>query len=182
VTHAYTTPGIYKVTLSSIDALDNASSASAAIAISAAHTAPATTNTPPALTDVGLTNRRFRVGKRATAVSARKTPVGTSFRFTLSSVARVQTTIFRSTPRLREGHVCRAPSAKLERAHAKRCTRTLTVGALARSSEAKGTDSISFSGRFGHRALRPGAYTAILSASNTAGRSGTVTLRFTVAG
>jgi hypothetical protein len=179
-THVYTAPGVYRVTLSSFDALGNASSASGVIAISPAHTTSATTKAPPAITDVSLTNRRFRVGKRATAVAARKTPIGTSFHFTLSASAKLQITIFRSTPGLRKGRLCRTPSTKLERAHAKRCMRTLTVGTLTRASEALGGDSISFSGRIGHRALRPGTYTATLNASNTAGRSGPVTLRFTI--
>jgi hypothetical protein len=179
-THVYTAAGDYTVTLSSVDALGNTSSASATIAISPAHTTPTTTNAPPAITDVGLTNRHFRVGKRATAVSARKTPLGTSFHFTLSAVAKLQIRILRSTPGLRKGHLCRAPTAKLARAHAKRCTRILTVGALTRAGEAKGADSILFSGRIGHRALSPGDYTATLSASNTAGRSKPLTLRFVI--
>jgi hypothetical protein len=180
VTHVYTAAGAYKVTLNSVDALGNASSASATIAISPAHTTPATTMMPPALTDVSLSNRRFRIGKHATAIAARKTPLGTSFHFTLSALAKLQITIFRSTPGLRKGHLCRAPSTKLERAHAKRCTRALPVGALTRTSEAKGPDSIPFSGRIGHRALSPGIYTAILSATNTEGRSKPVALRFVV--
>jgi hypothetical protein len=179
-THVYTAPGVYKVTLSSIDALDNASSASAMIAISRAHSTLTTTNTPPALTDVSMTNRRFRVGKRATAIAARKTPLGTSFHFTLSAVAKVQITIARTASGLRKGRRCVAPSTKLERTHATHCTRTLTVGALTRTGETKGADSISFSGRIGHRALSPGAYTATLSASNAAGLSKPVVLRFVV--
>jgi PKD domain len=179
-THVYTAPGIYTVTLSSIDALDNASSASATIAISPAHTTPALSTTPPALTDVSMINRRFRVSKRAKVIAARKAPLGTSFRFTLSALAKLQITISRSATGLRENHICRAPSAKLARAHAKHCTRTIPVEALTRASEAKGPDSISFSGRIGHHALSPGAYTATLSASNPAGRSKPVTLSFTI--
>jgi hypothetical protein len=179
-THVYVAAGDYTVTLSSVDALGNASSASATIAISSAHATSATTVTPPVLTDAGLSNRRFRVGRRATAISARKTPVGTSFHFTLSATAKLQITIIRSTPGLRKGHICRAPSTKLARAHAKRCTRSLTVGVLTRASETRGADSISFSGRLGHRALSPGTYTAVLSATDAGGRSKPVTLTFVI--
>jgi hypothetical protein len=179
-THVYTIPGDYTVKLNSVDALGNVSNASAAIAISRADTTPTTTKTPPALTDVSMTNRLFRVGKRATAVSARKTPLGMSFHFTLSAIARLQITIFRSMPGLHKGQICRVPSAKLERTRAKRCVRILPVGALTRSSEAKGADSISFSGRIGRYALSPGAYTATLTATSTAGRSRPVTLSFTI--
>jgi hypothetical protein len=180
-THVYTAPGIYTVTLSSVDALGNAGSASATIAISAAHTTSATPTPAPALTGVSMTNRRFRVGKRATAIAARKAPLGTSFHFTLSANANLQITISRSTPGLGEGRACRAPSAKLERAHAKRCTRAIPVGTLTRASEAKGADDISFSGRIGRRALSPGDYMATVSATDAAGRSKPVTLSFTIA-
>ena len=135
---------------------------------------------PPAITAARLTNRRFRVGRQATAISARKTPIGTSVHFTLSAAARLQIAITRSAPGLRHGHSCLAPSAKLKRAHAKRCTRTLTLGTLIRASEPEGADSFAFSGRIGHRALSPGAYHAVLSASNAGGRSKPVTLSFTV--
>ena len=180
-THVYTAPGDYKVTLSSVDALGNIGSASATIAISLAHTTPATTNTLPTLTDVSMTNRRFRVSKRATAISAKKIPLGTSFHFTLSAAAKLRIAISRSTPGLRKGRLCRAPSTKLVRTHAKRCTRSLPTGTLTHASEAEGADSISFSGRIGHHALNPGVYTATLSASSTAGRSKPVTLSFTIA-
>jgi hypothetical protein len=180
VTHVYTAPGNYKVTLSSVDALGNASSASATIAISPALAMASTTKTPPVLTGVGLTNRRFRIGRRATAVAARKMPLGTSFHFTLSASAKLQITISRSTSGLRKGYSCVALTAKLKRAHAKRCTRTLTVGTLTRTSEPKGADSLPFSGRIGHRALSPGTYTAVLSAADAGGRSKPVTLTFVI--
>ncbi len=135
---------------------------------------------PPAITAASLTNRRFRVARRATAISARRAPLGTTFRFALSATAKLQITIKRSAAGLRRGHSCLAPSARLRRAHAKRCTRTLTVGALTRAGEPEGADSVAFSGRLGHRALSAGAHDAILVASNAAGRSTPVALRFTI--
>ena len=57
--------------------------------------------TPPRITGAGLTNKRFRVGRKSTAISARRAPVGTSFRFTLSARATVQVTITRSATGLR---------------------------------------------------------------------------------
>jgi DNA-binding beta-propeller fold protein YncE len=135
---------------------------------------------PPAITAASLANKRFRVGKQATAISAKKTPLGTTFRFTLSAVAKLQITITHTAAGLRSGHSCLAPSARLKRAHAKRCTRTLTVGTLTRASEPQGADSIAFSGRIGHRALSPQPYQAVLSASNTGGRSKPVTLSFAI--
>jgi hypothetical protein len=135
---------------------------------------------PPTLTLVSLTNKRFRVAKRPTAIFARKAPLGTTFRFTLSAPAKLTIAITRTAPGLRGGHGCLAPTAKLKHEHAKRCTRTLTVGTLTRSSEPKGADRVPFSGRIGRRALRPRAYNAVLSASNAAGRSKPVTLSFII--
>jgi len=127
-----------------------------------------------------LTHRLFRVGRQATAISARKKPLGTSFRFTLSAAAKVQIAITRSAPGLRHAHSCLAPTDKLKRARAKRCTRTLTVATLTRANEPKGAGSVPFSGRVGRRALSPRSYNAVLSASNAAGRSKPVTLSFTI--
>jgi hypothetical protein len=134
------------------------------------------TRRPPTLTLVSLTNKRFRVAKRTTAILARKAPLGTTFRFTLSAPAKLTITVTRTAPGLRRGHSCLAPTARLKHKHAKRCTRTLTVGTLTRSSEPKGADRIPFSGRIGRRALSPRGYNAVLAASNAAGRSHPVTL------
>jgi hypothetical protein len=137
---------------------------------------------PRALTisSATLTNKRFRVGKKSTAISARKAPVGTSIRFRLSALAKVQVAITRSAKGLRRGRSCVAPTRKLRQAHAKGCTRTLTVGKLTRSNLRSGANVIVFSGRIGKRALSAGTYKAVLSASNAGGRSRPVALSFTV--
>jgi hypothetical protein len=144
---------------------------------------PAVAPTPaPTITAARLTNKRFRVAKQATAISARKAPLGTSFRFTLSAAAKLQIAITRSAAGLRHGRSCLAPSAKLKRAHAKHCTRTLTLGTLTRLSELEGAGSVPFSGRIGHRALSAGGYNAVLLASDAGGRSKPVTLSFVIVG
>ena len=135
---------------------------------------------PPAITAARLTNEHFRVGKQATAISAKKTPLGTSFHFKLSEAAKLQITITRRAPGLRHGHSCLTPTATLEREHAKRCMRTLSLATLTRSSEREGADSVPFSGRIGRTALSPRDYTAVLNASNSDGRSQSVPLAFVV--
>ena len=145
----------------------------------AAPTGPAA----PTLGAARLTHARFRVSAKPTAVTAKaraRVPVGTAFRFTLTAPAKVTIAITRSAPGLRRGHGCVAPTASLRRRHAKRCTRTLTVGTLVRANEAAGADSVAFSGRIGSRALAPRGYKALLSASNPGGRSRIVQLAFTV--
>ena len=135
---------------------------------------------PPAITAPSITNRRFRVARASTAISAGQAPLGTSFRFTLSGTATVKIKITRLAAGLRHGHSCLAPSAKLKRAHAKHCARTLTLATLTRAGEPVGRDSVPFSGRIGHSPLPAGAYTAVLSASNSAGSSKPATLAFTI--
>jgi hypothetical protein len=134
----------------------------------------------PTLTSVSLTNKRFRVAKPATAIFARKAPLGTTFRFTLSEPAKVTIKITKTAPGLRRGHSCLAPTARLRHKHAKRCTRTLTLGTLTRSRERKGANRIPFSGRIGTRPLARRGYTAVLRASDAAGSSKPVALSFTI--
>ena len=186
ITGTPTSAGSANVTLTVTDAYGIiASSAVIALTVAPAptplgHAITQATTRPPTLTSVSLTHTRFRVAKQATAISAKKTPLGTTFRFTLSAGAKLQITITRTAAGLRHGHSCLAPTAKLKRTHAKRCTRTLTVGTLTRASEPHGADSLPFSGRIGHRALSPQLYKAALSATDAGGRSKTVTLSFTV--
>jgi hypothetical protein len=184
VTHAYGAPGAYTVTVTSADVLGNTSSTSGAVQI----TGPATSIKPPVLAPVApkitaahLTAKRFRVAVHATAIAAKaKPPRGTSFRFTLSEAAKLKVLFERLAAGLRSGKHCLAPSAKLRRVHAKRCTRTLTVGTLTRAVEAAGADSLSFSGRIGRRPLAPGSYKAVLTASAGGLSSTPVTLSLTV--
>ncbi len=138
----------------------------------------------PTLRSVTLTNTRFRVGRAATAIfaraRARRVPVGTRFRFRVSTAATVRISIRRLATGLRRGRKCVAPSARLRRAHARRCTRRLTAGTLTRANVRQGLTAIAFSGRIGRRALRPGFYEAVVTASNATGRSRAVALRFTI--
>ncbi len=150
------------------------------VAQGAAEQTLALTTASPTITAASLANKRFRVGREATAISAGKAPLGTTLRFTLAAPARLQITITTTAPGLRHAHICVTPTARLKRAHAKGCTRTLTVGTLARAREPEGIDSVAFSGRIGSRALTPGNYRAGLSADNNAGPSNTVALGFAI--
>lgn len=139
----------------------------------------------PTLSAVSMTNRRFRVGRQATAISAaaisaRRAPIGTRFRFRLSAVANIQIALTRSAPGLRRGRSCVALTRKLRRAHAKRCTRTPPVGKLTRAKVRAGAGAIAFSGRLGRRPLPLANYRATLTASNASGRSNAVVLGFTI--
>jgi hypothetical protein len=165
VTHEYEKPGTYSVWVRTGDILGNMTmSPVATLTIG-----PAATSLPtrPQLTGARLTHTRFRASKSATALSAAakgKAPLGTSFRFMLSEAAGVQIVFTRSAQGLRSAGRCVAATPKLRRRHARRCTRTVTVGKLTRAHEAKGADTIAFSGRLGTRPLPPNVYTATLTA------------------
>jgi hypothetical protein len=143
-------------------------------------TAPKALPAPPQISAAKLTNKRFRVGRKSTAVVARRAPAGTSIRFKLSAAAKVRVAFTHAVGGLRKGRSCVAPTRKLRRAHAKRCTRTLGVGTLTRTNMRAGADAIPFSGRIGAKALKPGAYRIVLRASNAAGASNAVALSFTI--
>jgi hypothetical protein len=163
----------YRVRLLVHTVLGDASSGEVAFS-----TAPA----PPRLSSARVTNKRFRVSRRPTAVSAgtRRPPLGTRFLFTLSSPAQVKIAIAHAAAGLRSGRRCVAPTAKLRRAHARHCTRTISNGTLTRAHLRVGKVSVPFSGRIGRRPLAPRAYTATISAGNVSGSAQPVRLRFTV--
>jgi DNA-binding beta-propeller fold protein YncE len=112
----------------------------------------------PSISQLSLTNRRFRVGRRRTPLVALRVPVGTTFRYTLSEPATVRVAI----QRRRAGRWRRAGRA------------------LTRTAKA-GRNRLRFSGRIGRRALRAGTYRARFTASDAAGnRSRRATVRFRI--
>ena len=175
-THTFSAPGSYTVTLTVTDndGLINATAKTILVPI------------PPRISHARLTHKRFRVSKHATATAVRRrrsqpqAPLGTRFRFTLSAPAKLLVAITHKAAGIRRGRRCVAPPRKHQRRHAKRCTRILKDGMLTRSHEHQGNNQIAFSGRIGHKKLRPGAYKAALTATNPAGRSKAVTLSFRI--
>jgi PKD domain len=147
-THVFATPGTYQVALFVRD--DNTQSGAAI------HNVTVLALTVPSIRRVSMTNTRFRVGPRSTAVTARA-PRGTSFKFTLKAPAKVTIAITRRVHR-----------------------RAVKVGTLTRANLQNGSNTIAFSGRLGKRALRPGSYKATLRARNAKGRSKPAAVKFSV--
>ena len=87
-----------------------------------------------------------------TAAKRRRTPRGTTFRYSLSEPASVRIAIDRLRPGRRVGAKCRRPTRKLVKK--RRCTRIIATGRLSRSGKG-GANSTPFSGRLGKKALRP---------------------------
>lgn len=112
------------------------------------------------------------MGPKPTALSAAKrkkakgSPVGTTFRVTVSKDATVKVTIERKSSGKRSGKRCVARTKKLRKA--KNCVRYVRAGVLSRGMKA-GKRTIPFSGRLGKKKLALGSYRAVISASNLAG-------------
>ena len=137
--------------------------------------------TKPRVSRVGMSRKRFKVGKKRTPISA-AVKAGTTFRYSLSEESTVWIKIERALPgrraRKRSGP-CRPPSAR--RAKNRKCTRYKTAGTLRRTGEGPGRDSTAFSGRIGRKALKVGRYRATLRAIDAAGnRSSAKRLSFRV--
>ena len=145
---------------------------------------PVADHTPPVLSNLSLTNKRFRRSHKKTAVIAKRhhasrVKEGTTIRFTLSETASV--TVLFEQPRAgrRLGKSCRKPTAKLRR-H-KRCTRYILAGRLTRRTLKPGAQRIAFSGRLGSKALALGSYRLTITAADGAGnRSTPHRLSFTI--
>ena len=162
--HTFAGPGTYQVALFVRD--DNTQSGGAI------HNVEVLALQVPRVSHATLTNETFRVGSRATTPAARasigsssglmaraaaKTPVGTTFKFTLAAPAKVKLAFSRQV-----------------------AGRSLKAGTLTRAKLRSGPNAIAFSGRIGKRALKPGKYTATLTASNAKGKAKPVTVRFTI--
>lgn len=118
-----------------------------------------------------VTPRRFRVAKGRTPLVSqnrrgKRAPAGTRIRFRLNDVATVRMRIERRLAGRRSGGRCVAPKPSLR--SRKRCERFVSRGTLVRRNLAAGTQRISFSGRIGGKALKPGRYrlTAVAIADN----------------
>jgi DNA-binding beta-propeller fold protein YncE len=112
----------------------------------------------------------FRASARQIASPARAADAALApavrFRFRLSERARVRIAIQRDLAGRRKGRRCVAPGSV--RPRAKRCTRWRTVTSLLRRA-APGPNSIRFAGEVRGRALKPGRYRGLASATDSVG-------------
>lgn len=133
-----------------------------------------TDTVPPELTGLSLSSRRFRSRGRRGG----RSPLGTTFRFTLSEEARVAISIERRTRGRRVGRRCRKETSRNRKR--RRCTRYVKAGSVSRAAT-KGRTRLAFSGRLRGRPLPAGRYRARIVATDAAGnRSRTRTISFTI--
>lgn len=144
---------------------------------------PVGDTTPPVLSALAVSPKRFAVAAGLTATVARATPKGAKVRYSLSEAARVFLKIERTTTGHRSGKRCVAGKG---RRGARPCTRYASVATLVRASRA-GATTIALTGRIGTRRtakrLATGTYRLTATATDGAGnRSATPqTASFTVA-
>lgn len=123
----------------------------------------------PVITAFKMTNKKFAVGPRPTALTAAKAKKGTKFRWKQSETATVVITIAREFPGRRKGKKCVKPTPKRK----KKCVRLKTQGKLIRKNLSAGSNSLAFSGRLGTKKLAPGRYVATIIATDAAGNTST---------
>jgi hypothetical protein len=135
----------------------------------------------PTLTAISQTQRSWREGNSNAGLarkSTRRSPVGTSFAFTLDEAGRVSFVFTQSAAGRKVARKCQAPTKHNRKQP--RCRRTLTRGTLTYSATT-GHHKLAFQGRTANKRLPLGAYTLQLTATNTSGgRSRSHTLRFTI--
>ncbi|HEY8764687.1 MAG TPA: PKD domain-containing protein [Solirubrobacteraceae bacterium] len=167
VKHVYAAAGHLTVTATAFDAVGNSVSAATAVGVG---------RSVPIVSNASETHSTFRVGSARTAIRAagrrRRTPVGTTFGFTLNVDAAVAVRIDHAAAGLVSGHRCVAPSRRLRASNHRHCSRIVVDGTLQRHGH-RGGNRIGFSGRIGRRALGHGAHrtTIVATAAGASGRS-----------
>jgi CSLREA domain-containing protein len=126
--------------------------------------------TAPTIKGFAAKPKSFSVAPAKGAKARKHQRSGTKFHLNLSEAASLSFAIERKAPCKKKGH----------KAKGKSCSRYLKVGTVTAKGKA-GADVVAFSGRIGSKALRPGAYQAVATATDAAGnRSRPATAAFTV--
>lgn len=122
--------------------------------------------------------RRRRRTRHSTATPPARCRAARVFSFVLDRAATVKIAIQRRTRGRKVGRTCRAPSRRLRRKPA--CRRFATQVTLTRRARA-GLNKVPFTGRIRGRALKPGSYRAVFTATATgAARSTASTVAFRI--
>ena len=134
--------------------------------------------TPPSITNLTQSHKRWREGTRQAKISKKKLAVGTTFSFRLNESANVTFTFIRHAPGRKVHHRCVAPTKHNKNKPS--CSRTITAGTMTLPGHA-GTDTVVFDGRLGHGVkLKDGSYGLLVSATAFGEHSATRTLHFTI--
>jgi DNA-binding beta-propeller fold protein YncE len=152
----------------------------AAAAVSAAPISASPPSPAPTITGAHQSTSRWREGDKLAQISRRRKrpPVGTTFSFTLNEQAAVTFSFAQNVAGRKLGHKCVAKTHK--KANHEVCKRSVTAGSLSFTGHS-GTNKVIFQGRVSlTKKLKPGRYTLIVEATNSAGRSTPARLTFTI--
>jgi hypothetical protein len=141
--------------------------------------APMQTSVTPTISNLTESNRRWREGNAPASISKKKPALGTTFSFMLNEPADANLSFTQKVGGRRVKGKCVAQTKKNKGKH--RCTRTVVAGTLTLAGHA-GSNKVAFQGRISHsKKLKPGRYTLVLTATNTAGqKSAPQKLSFTI--
>jgi hypothetical protein len=150
-----------------------------------APTAPGTKGSiaaPPTLSSLSATASTWREGKALANITAnrnrKKLPVGTIFSFVLNEQASVS---LRFTQRVSGRKVGKSCVVNTNKNHKRKpCKRNVTAGTLAFIGHS-GTNKVAFQGRISRsKKLKPGHYSLVITATNSAGSSAPKALSFAI--
>jgi Divergent InlB B-repeat domain len=139
-----------------------------------------TTIARPELSKLALKPARFRA---ATATEPKpagndRPAVGTTISYRDTSVAKTTFTVRQRISGVRSGKRCAAPHGQVAKG-VRRCSLTVTRGSFSHVDKA-GRNTVRFTGKLRGRPLSPANYSLVVSASNAAGTSRRLTVRFQV--
>jgi hypothetical protein len=135
----------------------------------------------PRISSARQSASRWREGSMLAQISKRRKrpPLGTTFSFSLNDQATVTFIFAKKSAGRNVGHTCFARNRRNRTR--KHCTHTSIAGELSFTGHA-GTNEVFFEGRISPaKKLKPGRYTLIIDATNSAGRSAPARLSFTIA-
>jgi alpha-tubulin suppressor-like RCC1 family protein len=132
----------------------------------------------PVLSGVSQTHSTWREGGKAATI-AKRSPVGTTFAFSVNEAAHVTLAFARQVHGRRVNHKCVAPTRSNR--HKPSCTRSVAAGALS-FKVAAGAHTVAFQGQLSSsKKLGAGRYKVTVTATNSAGkRSQGKTLSFSI--
>ncbi len=170
----------FTATASDSDGISATQTSTYAIAAPGAQTQPGPGPLRLAITAVRQSASRWRLGSKLPQIARRLPPVGATFSFVLSQLARATLSFTRESPGRTVRGRCAAQTTRNNRRP--RCTRTIAAGALTLNGHG-GLNRVRFDGRLAHgKTLRPGRYRMTITATTPPGqRTHSRPLQFTVA-
>jgi len=134
----------------------------------------------PVLSGTSQKNKTWREGNGLVQYARKaKPPIGTTFSFSLNELATARLVFTQRASGRKAGGRCVAQTKQNSRR--RRCTRTVTAGALSFAAHA-GANTVRFQGRLSStKKLRPGPYTLVINATSASGQhSAPQSLNFTI--